>query len=87
MAKERAKQTSSATLSPIIRNIVGNIIGAPGQEPITRITRSLGVGARPAPHPFTHSAQRGISPAPPPHGMMGTLEVEFFGEPSIGRSE
>ena len=22
-----------------------------------------------------------------PHGMSGTLEVEFFGEPSIGRSE
>jgi hypothetical protein len=22
-----------------------------------------------------------------PHGMMGTVEVEFFGEPSIRRSE
>ena len=30
----------------------------------------------------THSAHFGTS-APAPHGMIGTVEVEFFGEPSI----
>ena len=36
--------------------------------------------------PFTQSPQRGTSELAP-QGMIGTLEVEFFGEPSMGRSE
>jgi hypothetical protein len=32
-----------------------------------------------------HSAHFGTSVAP--HGMIGTVEVEFFGEPSMMRSE
>src|SRR5690606_30678321 len=34
----------------------------------------------------TQSAQRGTSTLPP-HGMIGTDDVEFFGEPSMRRSE
>jgi hypothetical protein len=33
----------------------------------------------------SHSAHFGTSLAP--HGMIGTVEVEFFGEPSMMRSE
>jgi aspartyl-tRNA synthetase len=34
----------------------------------------------------TNSAHLSTAPAPP-HGMIGTVEVEFFGEPSMMRSE
>ncbi len=36
-------------------------------------------------YPVTQSPQRGAGSGP--QGMIGTVEVEFFGEPSIGRSE
>jgi hypothetical protein len=34
----------------------------------------------------TKSAHFGGSPAAAPHGSIGTVEVEFFGEPSISLS-
>ena len=37
--------------------------------------------------PFTQSPHFGSGSADVPQGMIGTLEVEFFGLPSIGRSE
>ena len=38
-------------------------------------------------YPFTQSPHFGSGSADVPQGMIGTLEVEFFGLPSIGRSE
>ncbi len=42
----------------------------------------------PAENPLqrTKSAHFWTSPAPPPHGWIGTVDVEFFGEPSISLS-
>lgn len=54
--------------------------------PIRPRCKAVGLSRARTRHPFTQSAQRS-DVASGPQGMMGTLEVEFFGEPSITRSE
>jgi hypothetical protein len=64
-----------AGLDPAIHDLARNKTWMPGTRP--GMTKN---------YFSTQSAHFGTSVVAP-HGMIGTVEVEFFGEPSISRSE
>ena len=59
----------------------------PGHQGVhARLRRAMAAHDENRDYLSSHSAHFGTSPLVP-HGMIGTVEVEFFGEPSISRSE
>jgi hypothetical protein len=75
--------------SAIVKNTHGRPIFRilPADQPRRRLRPKVLLILAAATHQLSRKSPQRCTVSFAPHGMIGTLEVEFFGDPSIKRSE